>query len=301
MELSKNLQALRKRNGFSQEELAERLSISRQAVSKWESGQSYPDLDNLVELARIYGVSVDSMLGRDLEDAEPVSAETPDGSTYEDSQTREDWTETERGYLRREPGHFEYRSKRAWGKLPLVHVNMGWNMLRLRTGGGLYRTKTPRAKGVIAVGNVACGLLSVGFVSMGLLSIGLVTLGLLAIGMVAAGLAAVGLIAGGLLAVGGVALGLLAVGGITTGLVSVGGIAAGAYAQGGIAAGTHVAIGYYADAPVAIGVHVTGEYTLVGESLSQISASEARELILRHEPNIAKWLLEALLQTFKIR
>ena len=300
MELSKNLQALRKQNGFSQEELAERLSISRQAVSKWESGQSYPDLDNLVELARIYGVTVDSLLTGEGERAAAPPAETPDGSAYGSTEADGGWVETERGYLRREPGRYEYRSKRTWRNLPLVHINLGWGLLRSRAGEGLYRVKPPRAKGVIAIGNVACGLLSAGFVSMGLLSVGLVSLGLLAIGLVGAGMIAVGLVVAGLLAVGGIALGLLAIGGITTGVVSVGGIAAGVYAEGGIAAGTRLAIGYYADGPIAIGVHVTGNYTLAREAMEQISASEARKLILRHDPQIAKWLLEALLQTFKM-
>ena len=53
MDLADKLQELRKQSGMSQEELAERLDVSRQAVSKWESGTAKPELAKLVELARI--------------------------------------------------------------------------------------------------------------------------------------------------------------------------------------------------------------------------------------------------------
>lgn len=304
MALARKLQSLRKEKGYSQEELAGRLSISRQAVSKWESGQSVPDIDNLMELARIYGVTVDSILnsGSAAEDDPPaLSAETPDGGRYEGDPGSDSirW-ETERGVYLREPGHYEYRSKRTWRGLPLVHINLGWNLLRQRVNRGYYRVANSKAKGVLAIGNVACGLLSLGFVSAGLLSVGLVSVGLLSIGLVVAGLAAIGGIAAGALAIGGVALGLAAIGGCTAGILSIGGIAAGVYAEGGVAAGTQLAIGNYADGPIAIGVHVTGEYTLVGESMAKISAGEARALILQQDPHLPKWLLEMLLRTFKL-
>lgn len=73
MKLSEKLYMLRRQNGFSQEKAAERLDVSRQAVSKWESGQSVPDPDKLVALSRLYGVTTDYLL---LEDA-PEPAETP--------------------------------------------------------------------------------------------------------------------------------------------------------------------------------------------------------------------------------
>lgn len=56
------LYELRKKNGYSQEELAEKLGISRQAISKWERAEASPDTDNLVELAKLYGVSLDELL-----------------------------------------------------------------------------------------------------------------------------------------------------------------------------------------------------------------------------------------------
>lgn len=56
------LQQLRKMNGYSQDVLAEKLGISRQAISKWERAESSPDTDNLIALARLYGLTVDELL-----------------------------------------------------------------------------------------------------------------------------------------------------------------------------------------------------------------------------------------------
>ena len=61
--LGTKLADLRKRHGFSQEVLAEKMGVSRQAVSKWERGESTPDTDTLIELARLYEVSLDELVG----------------------------------------------------------------------------------------------------------------------------------------------------------------------------------------------------------------------------------------------
>lgn len=57
------LAALRKERGMSQEELAEKLQLTRQTISKWETGASTPDLELLIQLAEVFDVSVDSLLG----------------------------------------------------------------------------------------------------------------------------------------------------------------------------------------------------------------------------------------------
>ena len=67
--LPTKLKELRKQNHYSQEYVAEQLNISRQAISHWENGRAYPDIDNLVLLAELYGVSVDELL-EDEGDAE---------------------------------------------------------------------------------------------------------------------------------------------------------------------------------------------------------------------------------------
>lgn len=59
---AERLTALRKNAGYSQEELADTIGVSRQAVSKWERGESSPDTDNLIELARLYHISLDEMV-----------------------------------------------------------------------------------------------------------------------------------------------------------------------------------------------------------------------------------------------
>ena len=58
IEIANRLQKLRKENGYSQEELADKLGISRQAVSKWERAESSPDTDNLIILARLYNMTI---------------------------------------------------------------------------------------------------------------------------------------------------------------------------------------------------------------------------------------------------
>jgi len=60
--ISMNLQTLRKRHGLSQEEVAGRIGVSRQAVAKWESGDTTPDLTNAMALAQLYDVSLDDLV-----------------------------------------------------------------------------------------------------------------------------------------------------------------------------------------------------------------------------------------------
>ena len=62
MEFHEKLQALRKQKGLTQEEAAEKLFVSRAAVSKWESGRGYPNIDSLKALAGLYAVSIDDLL-----------------------------------------------------------------------------------------------------------------------------------------------------------------------------------------------------------------------------------------------
>ena len=63
MDMREKLTSLRIENGFSQQELAERLNVTRQAISMWESGANIPSIDSLILLSKLYGVSVDELLG----------------------------------------------------------------------------------------------------------------------------------------------------------------------------------------------------------------------------------------------
>ena len=65
MEFNEKLQELRKQKGLTQEELAEVLFVSRTAVSKWESGRGYPNIDSLKAIAKFFGVTIDELLSGD--------------------------------------------------------------------------------------------------------------------------------------------------------------------------------------------------------------------------------------------
>lgn len=76
--MEERINLLRKKMGLSQEELANKIGVSRQAVSKWESGQSMPDLDKIIALSDLFGVSTDYILkGTDVSyDEGTINAET---------------------------------------------------------------------------------------------------------------------------------------------------------------------------------------------------------------------------------
>ena len=65
MEFNEKLQMLRKQKGLTQEELGEILFVSRTAISKWESGRGYPNIDSLKEIAKFFGLTVDQLLSCD--------------------------------------------------------------------------------------------------------------------------------------------------------------------------------------------------------------------------------------------
>lgn len=65
MKLSDKIVELRKSNGMSQENLAEKLDVSRQAISRWESGSAMPDANNILQLSKLFGVSTDYLLNDD--------------------------------------------------------------------------------------------------------------------------------------------------------------------------------------------------------------------------------------------
>ena len=71
---------LRKKAGWSQEDLAEKLGVSRQSVSKWEGAQSVPDMDKVLRLSRIFGVSTDYLLKDEIEECEPSFQSSDDSA-----------------------------------------------------------------------------------------------------------------------------------------------------------------------------------------------------------------------------
>lgn len=258
MDFRDRLFELRRQAGLSQEELANLLGLTRQAVQKWEAGTSRPDMDNLTALASYFHVSLDYLVaGREVACApspeyQPTAsspAPTIAGSYYGGS--LEHW-------------HYEYRSKRTLWGLPLVHINIG-----------------PRncwARGIVAIGDIATGVVALGGIAAGLFSLGAVSLGLLL---------ALGAVALGAVSIGGVALGLLAWGGIALGWLAIGGCAVGVYAAGGVAAATRVAVGSVASAPLAIGQIADGAKTILipPEGLSDQVCAQAHMAITEACPN----------------
>ena len=73
MNFSDNLIKLRKGKGWSQEELADKLGLSRQAISKWEVGTSKPDIDNLIKISKLFEISIDELVNNEIIKTEAIS------------------------------------------------------------------------------------------------------------------------------------------------------------------------------------------------------------------------------------
>ena len=105
IEIANRLVNLRKEKGLSQEQLAEKIGVSRQAVSKWERSEASPDTDNIILLARLYNVSLDELLRTDDDIPETEdSAEEPEARGFEQAETEEEENFTESdGYYKESP------------------------------------------------------------------------------------------------------------------------------------------------------------------------------------------------------
>lgn len=247
---------------MSQENLAEVIGVSRQAVSKWESGQSYPEMDKIVTLSELFHVSIDHLV-----------KDTPsDGGETRQTQMPEITHVGVRPHF-----HYEYKSKKTLFGVPLVHIHVGR---------GIYV-----AKGIIAIGNI-----SIGAVSIGILALGGLCLGALAAGFISLAALAIAL----LLAMGGTAVAALAVGGLALGIVAIGGLSIGMFSLGGCAIASHIAIGGYASGHIAIGDTVNGACTLAiqDNDFSSIQAGQVRQLINQEYPNLWKPLVGRVIGLF---
>lgn len=230
MEFQEQLYLLRKKQGLSQEELANIIGVSRQAVQKWESGAARPDLDNLMSLAQYFCISMDELVGNTNTFPEMPQSKAANG--YYTSQPPHTGAVA---YYIPCRWHYEYKSKRTFLGLPLVHIHFADRGLA-------------HARGIVAIGNTAMGLFSVGGLSVGLVSLGGLSLGILSVAGVALGGITLGGISIGIAATGGFALGgMIACGGLAVGNVAVGGCAVGDVALGAQAIGkTAFALGNHA-------------------------------------------------------
>lgn len=85
MKLSENLRRIRKENNLSQEQLAEKLGVSRQAVSKWESGQSYPEMDKVLQICKTFNFNMDELMNENVKEvAENKQVNSNINKTIED-------------------------------------------------------------------------------------------------------------------------------------------------------------------------------------------------------------------------
>lgn len=256
MTFSDKLTFLRRQRGISQEQLADILNVSRQAVGKWESGRSMPDLDKLIILADFFNVTLDDLIrdqsfhAKDV-DKEQFNKTDSEPSFYQASAA--DAAFCGRRFLRTYIGGYEYKSNCKLLGIPLVHINVGWGYPRV-------------ARGVFALGNIAVGGCAVGGLSAGIISIG--GLGL------------------GLLAVGGIAAGAIALGGLALGFLALGGLAVGVYAIGGCAIGLCISAGGAAFAPFSIGANENATVVLS----EHFNPEKARQLLEQCQPQSPLWI-----------
>ena len=253
MKFHEKLQKRRKEKGLSQEALAEMLNVSRQAVSKWENGQVFPETDKLIVLSEIFGVTVDSL----LKDSE-IKADDSNTVSVPYWQTR--------GMV------YEYKSAHTLYGMPLVHIHIGFG--------------PKKAKGIIAIGNIAQGVIAIGLLSMGILSIGLLALGIIGVGALAAGL---------LLAIGSISVGTFSIGAVAIGVFTLGAVSIGVYSIGALAVASRIAVGENANAPIAVGRVARGLHTFIDTSInrdfSAVSAEEVRRAIMTEFPGTWNWVV----------
>ena len=273
MTLGEKIYSLRVKNGLSQEAFGEKLGVSRQSVSKWETDQSVPELDKIVMISELFTVTTDYLLKESV--AEPTfgqwkgtmtaagtgqwngastaaggagqqnGASTAAGGSGqwkkasgaeqasdvwgESSDTEQDAYECRGRAVVKRGFSYEYKSKRSWRGMPLVHVNIGFGR---------------SAKGVIAIGLAAKGIVAIGLAGLGVITLAPVGIGLL----LSAGIVAIGGIA-----LGDFAIGVVAIGAFCVGLFSMGALAVGQFSFGAIAIGQQVAVGDVARGDIALG------------------------------------------------
>ncbi len=260
MTLGNKLSKLRKENNITQEQLAEKLGVSRQAISKWESDITFPETDKLIYLSELYDCSLDYLLKDNTEEPKPAAPQP--------AQNKGLTINIGYGF-----STFERKSSKTLLGLPLWHICLN---------------PKKSAKGIIAVGYCAKGIISAGLLSMGVFSFGLLSLGLFAVGA-----AALGLIAAGAFSVG-----IIAFGAICLGFLSVGALSVGQFAVGALARGHYFALGDDAKAMVALGKTAAegSVYELVGERNTDI-IHHALDRLGEIVPWIWRWAVK-LLQAF---
>lgn len=250
MGFSEKLAALRRMEALSQEQLADRLGVTRQSVSKWEGGSAMPELSKLIALSEFFGVSIDYLVKDWLEEAENRTR------SAEPHHTDIDRLEKQVTYISRYVRGYAYDSKTCIFGIPLVSV---------RLTNHTFLGPDNIAKGIIAIGNGAIGVVAGGAFSLGLISFGAVSLGILSVGALASGL---------------VALGAVAIGGFAFGSAAVG-----IYAGGAAALGRQIAVGISAVAEqTAVGKDAEAIHTLLWDA--GLTRAQVEAFLSEYHPNL---------------
>lgn len=294
MKFCDKLVELRREKGYSQEQLALMLGVSRQAVSKWEAGTTMPDISKILQLSEFFEVTTDYLLKESVEERRSAKGDASEKfDELSETQTRileklEKMEESEGAAVR----EYEYISEKRLFGLPLVHIHFKWTRgYRPNFGRALHTPRAcadfhTKAKGILAIGNNAAGVLSIGFLAKGLISIGLYSFGVFALGIMCLGLLALGILsfgglAAGVVAIGYVAMGVSAIGAYGTGIAVLAGKAA-----TGVAAVAHTAVGS-GDA--------NGTHVMVMEGITE---RQAADFLMEHQPGIPRWILFLLTKAF---
>ena len=202
MRFGENLMRFRKQKGYSQEDLAHILGVSRQSISKWENNSTTPELERIMKIAELFNVSLDELIN----DGKGINY------AHENRITNG-------SFIHYRYFEYNYQSRIRVHGVPLVHIHLGRGL--------------KKAKGIIAIGNIAMGLVAIGGISVGLFGIGLVSIGAIAIGF-----------------------------------ISIGAVTLGMYCIGAIANGKVFALGAVANGKIVIGNVTNGVYELNGENFS---------------------------------
>jgi transcriptional regulator with XRE-family HTH domain len=113
IEIANRLVELRKKSGLSQEDLASKLGLSRQAVSKWERAEASPDTDNLICLAKLYGVSLDTLLNTD-ESLDDIVKEQVKPEVNEDKTSTDDSKNGDASNEKKDDGSSSYNKSESF-------------------------------------------------------------------------------------------------------------------------------------------------------------------------------------------
>lgn len=154
MELSEKIIYLRKKTGWSQEQLADQLDISRQSVSKWESGTSVPELDKIIKISDIFNVSTDYLLKEDITEPGPEKRMDSCGDRLQQAefQSEETAQQTEHRVSSQEADSYINLVREVASRMALGVVLCIWSPICLLFLGGLSEYKGNLTE------NAACGI-----------------------------------------------------------------------------------------------------------------------------------------------